>query len=101
MEIALILSNLLILVTFILRFSHLPPQIPLFYSKLWGEDQLADTWMIVFIPILINAFYFLNMYISRKFFPQIGIVKKIIDFVNIFLIVVLTIVFIKIIFLIS
>ena len=101
MEIVLILSNLLVLVIFILRFSHLPPQIPLFYSKLWGEDQLADTWMIVFIPILINAFYFLNIYIYRRFFSQIVIVKKIIDFVNIFLIVVLTLIFIKIVFLIS
>lgn len=101
MEIILIISNLLILIAFILRFSHLPPQIPLFYSKLWGEDQLTDTWMIVFIPILINTFYFLNIYIYRRFFLQIGIVKKIIDFVNIFLIVVLTIIFIKIIFLIS
>jgi len=101
MEIALIVANLLILVTFIIRFSHLPPQIPLFYSKLWGEDQLVDTWIIVFIPILINTFYFLNIYLYQKFFPQIGIVKKIIDFVNIFLIVVLTIIFIKIIFLIS
>jgi hypothetical protein len=101
MEIVLILSNLLVLVIFILRFSHLPPQIPLFYSKLWGEDQLADTWMIVFIPILINAFYFLNIYIYRRFFSQIVIVKKIIDFVNIFLMVVLTLIFIKIVFLIS
>lgn len=101
MEMVLILSNLLVLVIFIFRFSHLPPQIPLFYSKLWGEDQLADTWMIVFIPILINAFYFLNIYIYRRFFSQIVIVKKIIDFVNIFLIVVLTLIFIKIVFLIS
>jgi len=101
MEIALIIANLLILVTFFMRFSHLPPQIPLFYSKLWGEDQLADTWMIVFIPILINVFYFFNIYVYRRFFKQTEVAKKIIDFVNIFLIVVLTIIFIKIIFLIS
>ena len=29
--------------TWVVIYKHLPPQIPLFYSRPWGEEQLADT----------------------------------------------------------
>ena len=31
---------------------HLPPQIPLFYSRPWGEEQLAGTYFL-WLPLLI------------------------------------------------
>jgi len=89
------------ILTFILKFSYLPPQIPLFYSKLWGEEQLADLWMIFFLPLFLNSFFFLNNFIYKKFFPNNLLVKKIVDGTNIFLIVIIPLVFLRIIFLIS
>lgn len=97
----LLTCNLLMIMTFLWRFPTLPPQIPLFYSKIVGEEQLGDTWMIFILLILANVFYFLNDYIVKRFFSQNEFVKTILKFVNIFVIVGFSLIFIKIIFLIS
>jgi hypothetical protein len=34
------------LFTIILLWQKLPPQIPLFYSQPWGQDQLGNPWML-------------------------------------------------------
>lgn len=86
---------------FIARWKTLPPQIPLFYSRPQGEQQLADTWMIFLIPILLDFIYFLNNYLYQKFFFDNFLVKKIFDFLTVFLSIGFTLIFIKIIFLIS
>jgi len=97
----LICSNLTMILTFLWRFPTLPPQIPLFYSKISGEEQLVDTWMIFLLLVLSDTFYFLNEYIVKKYFSQNEFVKTIFRFLNIFVIVSFSLIFIKIIFLIS
>lgn len=97
----LLTCNLLMITTFLWRFSTLPPQIPLFYSKITGEEQLGDTWMIFLLLIFANVFYFLNDYIVKRFFSQNEFVKTILKFLNIFIIAGFSLIFIKIIFLIS
>jgi len=97
----LLTCNLLMITSFLLRFSTLPPQIPLFFSKIAGEEQLGDTWMIFILLILANFFYFINNYIVRRFFSQNEFVKTTLKFVNIFIVVSLTLIFVRIIFLIS
>lgn len=101
MFIYLIIANILMIATFALKLSSLPPQIPLFYSRIWGEDQLADTWMIVLLPLLLNGLFFFNNYFVRKFFKGNVFVNKIIYYLNLFLIISFTGIFIKIILLIS
>ena len=86
---------------FILRFNTLPPQIPLFYSKPWGEDQLADSWMIFLLPVILDLLFFFNNFIYQRFFPENMFVKKIIFYLNLFLILSMTLIFIKIIFLVT
>lgn len=97
----LIASNLLMILMFLLKFNHLPPQIPLFYSKPWGEDQLVEYWIIFILPVLLNFFFFLNRFIYKIFFVDDLVVKKIITYLNLFLIISITLVFLKIILLIS
>ncbi len=97
----LLVSNILILIVFLLKLNRLPPQIPLFYSRSWGEEQLADWWMILFLPFMINFFFFFNRYIQKKFFSDNQLVIRIINYLNLFLIITLTLIFIKIIFLIT
>jgi hypothetical protein len=94
-------ADVLMIATFILKFKTLPPQIPLFYSQLWGENQLADFWMIFIIPIFMNLLYFINSYIFTKFYSKNELVKNIFYYFNIFLIVGFTLIFIKIIFMVS
>jgi uncharacterized membrane protein len=96
----LLISNLLLLITFLFHFSKLPPQIPLFYSRPEGEEQLVDWWFIFLIPLTIIVFFFLNQYLKR-FFKEAELIAKLIDYFNIIIVVLLTLIFIKIIFLIT
>ena len=97
----LILANLIMLGVLLFRFNLLPPQIPLFYSKPPGEDQLADTWNILLIPVLMNFLYVLNNIIYRKYFKQDDMIKKIFYYLNLFIIMSFTLILIKIIFVIT
>lgn len=95
----LLAGDLLMLAVFALRFTHLPPQIPLFYSMPWGEQQLADTWTILLLPFFLNLLFFANNFIYNRFFPENLFVRKIIDLLNLLLSASFTLIFIKIILL--
>jgi len=94
-------ANALMIITFLLRFFRLPPQIPLFYSQLWGESQLADSWVIFILPIFMNLLFFINRYIFNKFYAENNFTKNIFYYLNLFLIISFTLIFIKIIFIVS
>lgn len=94
-------ADALMIVTFLLKLKTLPPQIPLFYSRLWGENQLADFWFIFLLPVFLNLLFFINDYIFKKFYPDNELIKKIFYYFNFFLIFSFTLIFIKIIFLVS
>ena len=46
--------NLLLIFTgfliFFLFYSSLPPQVPLFYSRPWGEEQLGESFWLMLLP---------------------------------------------------
>ncbi len=94
-------ADALMIIIFTLRFNTLPPQIPLFYSRLWGENQLADTWLIFILPVFLNLLFFLNNYLFKKFYSDNELIKKIFYYLNLFLIFGFTLIFIKIVFLVS
>lgn len=97
----LIIANIIMAIIFIVKINFLPPQIPLFYSLPTGENQLTDTWMIFLIPFILNIFYIINTSIYNKFFLGNDFIKKIFHYLNLFLIISFTFIFIKIIFLVS
>jgi len=101
MKIFLIAANIVMILTFGLRFSTLPPQIPLFYSKPWGEDQLSDSWLIFIMPLIMDILFFANIYFLNKYFKENDFVRNIINYLNFFIIVSITLIFIKIIFLVT
>ncbi len=94
-------SIIIMLIAFIIKLNTLPPQIPLFYSLPWGESQLAETWMIFFIPLLMLLFIFLNNFIEKKLFFENDFIKKIFYYLNILIIISFTFIFLKIILLVS
>lgn len=97
----ILIINVLMILIFFIEFGHLPPQIPLFYSKPWGEDQLAEVWMIFILPVLLDIFVVGNYFIIKKIFSDDLYVKKLMGYVNIFLVVVFFLVYLKIFLLIS
>lgn len=97
----LIGSNFLMVLAFLLKLKTLPSQIPLFFSRPWGEAQLVDSWTIFLLLFLLDIFYFFNNYFYKKFFLDNLFVKKIIDYFNLFLILAFSYLFLKIMFLVS
>ncbi|MBI4225840.1 hypothetical protein HY612_01885 [Candidatus Roizmanbacteria bacterium] len=97
----LIAANIVMIFVLAFKFNSLPPQIPLFYSKSLGEDQLADTWFILILPLFMNLLFFLNNFFYRRFYRNNIFVKKIFHYLNLLIIVSFTLIFAKIIFLIT
>jgi hypothetical protein len=98
---ALIVCDLAMAISFILKMSVLPPQIPIFYSRPFGEDQLGEVWYIFLLPVFIHVLLFLNIYFYNHFFLPDQFIKKIVNILNWFIIITLTVIFIRVIFYVS
>ncbi len=97
----LLSSDILMLAVFLLRMKTLPPQIPLFYSFPLSGERLADSWMIAFLPVLANLFFVVNVFLFKKFFNGNDFARKIIDFLNGFVVIAFALIFIRIILLVT
>lgn len=91
----------LIAIVFGLKFNTFPPQIPLYYTRAWGEDQLADSWLIILIPILMNVLFIVNNFVYKKYFNGNELVKKVVEYMNIFICISFTFIMIRILLLIA
>lgn len=92
----LIAADIIMIAAFAFLYSRLPPQIPLFYSHTWGEEQIADIWYVALVPIILHIFFLINFFLYSKFFKGDQTVKNIINVTNFFLIVSFTFIFIRI-----
>jgi len=97
----LILANLALGGIFIWRYPTLPPQLPLFYNRPVGEDQIVDFWLIFLLPFLMNIFFVVNNFLSKRLFLHNEFIMKLIKIINGFIILGFSLVFFKIIILIS
>ncbi len=97
----LIAADILMTGIFAWRFQYMPKQIPLLYSRPWGDPQLVEFWYIALLPILMHIFYLFNAYIIKKFFHSEELFQKLFNIVNIFVIITFTGIFLKIIFLVT
>lgn len=61
-----ILSLVVGYATLALFWTKLPPQIPLFYSKPWGESQLSKPYFLPIPLIIATVFLLLNIIIAGK-----------------------------------
>lgn len=93
--------DIILAALFAISFRNMPEQIPLLYSRPWGEAQIVDYWYIALLPILMHVFFFLNIVITKKFFPADEVPKRISSIANAFVIVTFSAIFIKILYLVS
>lgn len=97
----LIAADILMVAIFAWRFQYMPNQIPLLYSRPWGDPQLVEFWYIVLLPIIMHIFYFLNIVIAKTYFRSEDLFQKLFIITNAFVIVTFTGIFLKIIFLVT
>lgn len=92
-------SLVLMLIIFFIKFNQLPPQIPLFYSYLEGDNQIADLFMIFLLPLFSLLLISVNNLIYKIWFNNNFFVSKVVYYINITTIILLTFIFVRIIFL--
>ncbi len=99
--ILLIVTTLIMGGTFVLKYSSVPPQVPLFYSQGDGDQQMADTYLLFLLPLVCYLLVFANMFIRNKFFSDVFLIERIVYYLNIAIILLTTFTFLKILLLIS
>lgn len=82
----------------ILRWGALPPELPLYYSLPWGEQQLASPYELLLLPIISLVFYFLNLLLAFLFAKENRLLYKILVFTAVFAYILLTYSLIRIVF---
>lgn len=97
----LIGADILMVAVFAWKFNSFPQQIPLLYSRPWGEPQIVEFWYIALLPILMHSIFFFNIFIAKKYFKTEEIFQKLFMAANIFTIVGFTGIVLKIIFLVT
>ena len=55
-----LLVNLAIIILLMLVLPKLPPSVPLFYGRPWGEEQLVPGSLLFFVPAVTILFLILN-----------------------------------------
>jgi len=71
-----------------LKFKSLPPQVPLFYSKPWGEERIPAKiwlWLIPALSLLILFFNFLILPLFLKKERFLVIILSLVSVVSLFL----------------
>jgi hypothetical protein len=101
MLIGLIVADLVMAAAFGISYFRLPPQIPLFYSRPWGEDQLTDLWLIAILPVLMHVFYFTNSFIADRFLARNRFPYQLMRAFNWFLVITITGIFLRIMLLVT
>ncbi len=97
--ILLIFCDVIMVGAFAILYSLLPPEIPLYYAHEWGEKQLGSKWEIFSIPFIINLFFVFLDYYKRKEMKNGNVVMaNIINTANIIQMITLTLVFLRIIY---
>jgi len=66
---------LVMLGLFVGFYQKLPPEVPLFYSRPWGEAQLASPWFLLTLPALSLFITVLNFILSGLFFDSSFLVQ--------------------------
>src|SRR3989344_3726551 len=52
------------------QWHRLPPQVPLYYSRPWGEMQLAPPWALFFLPGLSAAVLVVDVFLGGRVFES-------------------------------
>ena len=82
-RISIISSFVLILVEIflvVIFYGKLPPLIPFFNSRPWGEDRLASSQAVFLIPLFSVIIFIVNLFLSGFFYRKNVLISRIIAF---------------------
>ena len=64
----------------IFSYPSLPPEIPLFFSRPWGESQLVQPLLIIVLPVFSLVFLIVNSLIASMFLDKETFLSQILVF---------------------
>lgn len=79
-------------------WKSLPPSVPLWYERPWGQDQLAGPVFLLIIPVLL-CFTFLISLLLQKVLVKHEMIQKISNIMGITVQIILTLAYVRIILL--
>lgn len=85
----------------ILTWRRLPPQVPLFYSLPWGEEQLGSPSFLLILPLSCLIFGVLNFFLAFFSFEKQPLASKILVWLTVIVTLLASLTLVKIIFLIT
>ena len=94
--IAIVILLLLQFLAIAFFYKYIPPQIPIFYSQPWGQEQLADKKLIFLFPIQLILLLIINYFLTALFFLKEKLLAKFFIFGVSLVAVLLSIAFFKI-----
>lgn len=97
----LLLADAAMLAITVWRYTSIPDEIPLFYSRPWGDAQLVEYWYILLLPLIMHFFYFLNQWLEKKYAGHNHLISRILIIMTYLDIVVFTSIYIRILILIT
>lgn len=80
-------------------YQLLPDQLPLFYSQLWGEQQLASKQQFLILPASLLVITLINSFLAWQLHPAQKVLKRILLIAVVVLAILTLITGLKIIFL--
>jgi hypothetical protein len=103
-RISIIVSIVLVVIqTFLVLvfYSKLPPLIPFFNSRPWGEERLASSQAVFLLPVFSLVIFVINIILSAIFYKKNVLISRIIAFTILLFTFLSLISFIQILFLVS
>jgi len=89
------------LIFLLLKWRGLPPQVPIFYSLPWGEEQLGNPIFLFLLPLSSLFFGILNYLLAIWSFRDYPLASKILIWLSVLITLLTTIALVKIILLIT
>jgi hypothetical protein len=74
-----LVTVILTLLIYALNYQSLPPQIPLFYSLAWGDNQLVSLSQFIILPSVMILIILLNLIFTWHLHSSQSVLKKIIS----------------------
>lgn len=89
------------IVLLVLKWESLPPELPLYYSRPWGDEQIAPRIFVGIFPLISIVFLILNTLLSRMFFYTEHLLSTVLLWSAMLVVILSSIGLIKILFLVS
>ncbi|MBP6993753.1 hypothetical protein KBB12_00745 [Candidatus Woesebacteria bacterium] len=70
MRLLAIISNIIVWVLVAGLLLTAPPEIPLYFSRVWGESQIASKWAVLLLPFLMNVTFIVSNWFTKQKFSE-------------------------------